>query len=376
MSFIVASHELQSHLSRISGVVPAKSVLPIIQNIHFQLRDGQLVLTATDLDNSLQTTLAVEPQGAGELNVAFPAKLLQDTIKALPEQPLTFTRNEDSNVITLTTDVGEYRVNTEPGADFPQFPKAEETQTITLPLSVLVNVIDHTLFAASTDELKPAMNGMLFEFAPGGANFVATDAHRLVRYRRTDIQTEAEVTFILPQKALKLLVSAASSSGAETVQIEYNQTSAFFSFGSTRMACRLIDARFPDYRNVIPASSPAKAILNKRELLGSMRRLDIYSNKTTHLGRFKLMGNVLEVQAEDLDFDNRATERLHALYEGEDLEIGFNVALMRDLIDNIPTEDAVLELESPSRAAVILPSEQAENEDLLMLLMPVMLTNY
>jgi DNA polymerase-3 subunit beta len=231
------------------------------------------------------------------------------------------------------------------------------------------------LFAASTDELKPAMNGMLFDFQTGGATFVATDAHRLVRYRRGDVQIENEVNFIMPQKALKLLRTAASNSDAESVQIDYNESNAFFRFGNTLLASRLIDARFPDYQNVIPANSPGRAILNKEELIGSMRRLDIYSNKTTHLGRFALSGNSMRVHAEDLDYDNRATENLHALYEGDDLEIGFNVALMMDIIGNVHTDDVVMEVESPGRAAVVLPSEQKDNEDILMLLMPVMLSN-
>jgi DNA polymerase-3 subunit beta len=160
------------------------------------------------------------------------------------------------------------------------------------------------------------------------------------------------------------------------VQVDYNQSNAFFRFGNTVLGCRLIDARFPDYQNVIPAQSGKKAILNKRELLGSMRRLDIFSNKTTHLGRFKFVGNVLEVKAEDQDYDNRAKENLHCLYEGEDIEIGFNVSLMTDIIANVKTEDVVLEMETPNRATVVLPSNQDEKEDMLMLLMPVMLTNY
>jgi len=375
MGFTVSSMELQKHLSSIAGVVPSKSVLPITTNIHFRLEGNQLELTATDLENSLRTWLSVEATGEQAFDIAFPAKILMDTLKALPEQPLTFELEEGTVKVTIKSENGEYNINCENGADFPDFPSLENSSSITMKLDVLTHAVKKVLFAASTDELKPAMNGMLFDFGGGGATFVATDAHRLVRYRRSDVQVDQEVNFIMPQKALKLLASAAGGSDAAEVQIDYNESNAFFRFGNNLLASRLIDARFPDYQNVIPASSPAKAILNKDELLGTMKRLDIYSNKTTHLGRFALSGNVMKVHAEDLDFDNKADESLHCLYEGEDLEIGFNVSLMMDIIANVDTDDVIMELESPGRATVVLPSEQPESEDILMLLMPVMLSS-
>lgn len=376
MSFVVSSSELQKHLNSVAGVVPAKSVLPIIQNIHFSLTGSTLELTATDLENSMRTSLSVENDGEVDFDIAFPAKILLDTLKALPEQPLTFTRIDGTNQVMINSDTGEYLINAENGADFPEFPRAEDMSSISMPLDILIRAVQRTLFAASTDELKPAMNGILFDFKPEGATFVATDAHRLVRFRRSDITSETPVTFIMPQKALKVLISAASSSDAESLQIDYNQSNAFYRFGNTLLGCRLIDARFPDFNNVIPTSSPRRSILNKRELQGSMRRLGIFSNKTTHLGRFKFNGNVLTVQAEDLDYDNRAKENLHCLYEGEDLEIGFNVELMTDIIANVSTEDVIMEMDHPGRAAVVLPSQQEMDEDLLMLLMPVMLSTY
>ncbi len=373
MSFVASSGELQKQLALIAGVVPAKSVLPIIQNIHFKLAKGILTLTATDLDNTLQTTLPVEQLGKENMDVALPAKLLLDILKALPEQPVTFKLQPESFAISLTTDNGEYELTGANGKDFPTMPSAANTEQISMPLPVLAKAINKTLFAASTDELKPALNGMFFDFKTNGATFVATDAHRLVRYRRTDITVKKEVNFILPQKALKLLVAAAGSN-ADNIYIEYNKSNAFFKFGTTQLVCRLIDAKFPDYDNVIPKKSSSKAVMTKRELLGSMRRLDIFSNKTTHLGRFKLNGNVLEVNSEDTDFANKAKETLNCLYDGGELEIGFNIALMSDIISNVETDDVTLELESPSRAAVVLPSSQENGENVLMLLMPVMLS--
>lgn len=374
MSFLVSSTELQKHLGVISGVVPAKSVLPIIQNVHFRLQGSTLTLAATDLDNAMQTSLTVEALDGDGADIALPAKLLQDTLKALPEQPVTFRINPDTFSVRLTTDNGEYELTGANGADFPALPAPDNTSSIEMPLGTLTKAIQKTLFASSNDELKPALNGMYFDFKQAGATFVATDAHRLVRYRRLDVAVTNEVAFILPQKALKLLASAAGGL-MDSVSIEYNQSNAFFSFGTTLLVCRLIDARFPDYENVIPKTSSNKLILNKKELLGSMRRLDIYSNKTTHLGRYRLKPNQLEVQAEDLDFSNRAKETLHCLYEGGEMEIGFNVSLMTDIIANVETDDLVVELESPSRAAVVLPSTQEQGEHILMLLMPVMLSS-
>jgi DNA polymerase-3 subunit beta len=374
MSFVVNSAELQKHLSLIGGVVPTKSVLPILQNVLFRLSKNELELAATDLDNAMRTSLAVEKLDDEAVDIALPAKLLQDTLKALPEQPITFKVDPETFAVRLTTENGEYELSGANGQDYPALPSPEKTQKLDMPMAILSRAINKTLFAASTDELKPALNGMFFDFKTTGATFVATDAHRLVRYRRLDITVKKDVSFILPQKALKLIGNAAQGS-VETITLEYNQSNAFFTFGTTLLVCRLIDARFPDYENVIPKTSSSKAILAKRDLLGSMRRLDIFSNKTTHLGRFSLSSNLLEVYSEDVDFSNRAKENLNSTYDGAKMEIGFNVSLMTDLISNVDTDEVIMELESPSRAAVVLPAEQAQGENILMLLMPVMLSS-
>lgn len=374
MSFVVSSGELQKQLSVIAGVVPTKSVLPIIQNIHFKLAKGILTLTATDLDNSMQTSLPVEQLGKEALDVALPAKMLTDILKALPEQPVTFKLQPESFAVVMTTDNGEYELTGANGKDFPTLPAATQTEQIQMPLAVLTKAISKTIFASSSDELKPTLNGLFFDFKTNGATFVATDAHRLVRYRRTDVTVKKDISFILPQKALKLVVTAAGTA-TDNVYIEYNKSNAFFKFGTTQLVCRLIDGRFPDYENVIPKKSTSKAVLNKKELIGSMKRLDIFSNKTTHLGRFKLKGNLLEVTSEDTDFANKAKETLNCVYDGSELEIGFNVSLMTDIIANVDTEDLNMELESPSRAAVVLPASQESGENILMLLMPVMLSS-
>jgi DNA polymerase-3 subunit beta len=374
MSFTVSSTQLLKHINAIAGVIPAKSVLPIIQNIHFELDDTQLRLTGTDLEVTLRTALYVEAESDFALNLALPNKLLTDILKALPEQPVEFAPQE-GNVVILKTDNGEYRINGLNGEDFPRMPQPDDTVSISLPLDVLQRAIEKTLFAASTDDLKPAMNGVFFDLKPEHITFVATDAHRLVRYRRLDVQSAEAVNFIVALKALKLVNSASSNSDEDSVRIEYNKTNVFFTFGNTLMVSRLIDARFPEYENVIPSTSANKLVINKKELLGTMKRLDIFSNKTTHLGRFQLAGNVLSVDAQDSDYANEAKEQLQCLYEGEEMEIGFNLAQMIEIINSIETEDVILEMGGPGRAAVALPSMQADDENLLMLLMPIMLSS-
>ena len=371
---VVSSSDLQKHLALVSGVAPAKSVVPIVQNIHFELRGERLYLTASDLENAIQTSLIVEAAPDARFNVALPGKIIQDTLKALPEQPVTFAQQDETFAVVLTTDNGEYHVQGYNGEDFPQLPAPEGTQSIQMPLVLLVKAIEKTLFATSPDDLKPAMTGVFFNFQKDAATFCATDAHRLVRYRRKDINVAEDIHFILPKRALQTVRNTAASSGEDIVTLDYNSTNAFFRMGGALISCRFIEGRFPDYEHVIPKDSPNKIIIDKKDLLSSMRRLDVYSNKTTHLGRFQLEGNNMTVQCEDYELANLGREKLSILYEGEDMEIGFNVSLLFDVIDNVDTEEVVMELDTPGRAAIIRPATNDADEDLLMLAMPVMLT--
>ena len=372
MKFIVSSSELQRHIGLIAGVVPSKAVLPIIMNILFELKDGKLYLTATDMEITMQTSVNVEAAADATFNLALPTKIVLDTLKALPEQPLTFDQLDGTFIAKIISDNGEYKVNGLNGQDFPRLNQTDDTSSLAMSVDTLITAIDKVLFAASNDELKLAMTGMFFQFGTEHTTFVATDAHRLVRYRRTDIKVNEPTNFLLPQKALKLVKGAASSSEGDTT-IEYNSRNTFFHLGNTLLACRMIDARFPDYEAVLPKSSPNKVIISKKDLLSTMKRLDIYSSKSTHLGRFQFKGNILEVVSDDIEFGNEGKEKLNCLYEGEELEIGFNISLMTDVIDNIDTEEVTIELDTPGRAAVVLPSENEPNEDLMMLLMPVIL---
>ncbi|NBV12464.1 MAG: DNA polymerase III subunit beta [Sphingobacteriia bacterium] len=374
MNFIVSSAALLKQLQLVAGVVPSRSVLPIIENFLFEIKKDKLEITATDLEISMRTSLAIETRGS-EIKLAVPARIILEILKNLPEQPVTFTVNEDNFGVEISSENGKYKLTGENGDDFPQVPEATQTGSVRMPTEVLLKAIQKTLFAASTDELKPAMNGMLFNFTDSGVTFVATDAHRLVRYRRVDITVKDKISIIVPQKALNLMKNSLVSSD-EVLTIEYNENNAFFSLGNTLLVCRLIADRYPDYENVIPTNNPNKLIINKRELIGTLKRVNIFANRTTHQIRFKIAGSELTISSEDVDFANEAKETLKCIYDGEDMEIGFNATFLLDVVANIDTQDVVVELSTPNRAGIVVPDEQEEGVNLLMLVMPVMLNTF
>ncbi|MFT7203704.1 MAG: DNA polymerase-3 subunit beta, partial [Algoriphagus sp.] len=233
----------------------------------------------------------------------------------------------------------------------------------------------NTIFATSSDELRPAMTGVYINLSATNTTFVATDGHRLVRYRRVDIASGEPTSLIIPRKALNLLKSTLPSENVP-VTVEFNQSNAYFKFNNIKMICRLIDERFPDYENVIPTENPNRMNIDRQELLSSLRRIAIYANKTTHQVRLKLTGSELMISAEDLDFSNEANERLSCDHDGEDIEIGFNAKFLVEMLNNLSCKEVSLRFSAPNRAGLIIPVEQDENEDILMLVMPVMLNNY
>lgn len=374
MNFIVSSSALLRQLTRVAGVIPSRSVLPIIENFLFEIQGSNLEVSTTNLEISMKTSLPIEARG-GNLKVAIPAKILLDILKALPDQPVTFTVNKDTFAIEISSENGKYKLSGENGLDFPKIPSPENTESAHMPAKVLLRAVNKTLFAASTDEDKTALNGVFFQFSEKGLTFVATDAHRLVRYRRTDIKAAEAASFIVPAKALNILKNAIENS-EEPVVIEYSANNAFFMSGSVMLACRLIDQKYPDYENVIPTNNPNKVVIPTRALLGTLRRVNIFANKTSHQVRFAIKGRTITISAEDLDFANEAKETLECVYEGTEVEIGFNASLLIDIVGNAEKDEIVLELSTPNRAGIILPTEQEEGENLLMLVMPVMLTSY
>jgi DNA polymerase-3 subunit beta len=373
MRFIVSTSTLLKQLQAVSGALSSSTVLPILENFLFQIKDGNLTISATDLQTSMTTSLTVETNENGR--ICIPSRILLDTLKSLPEQPVTFSVDEKTFAVEIKAGDGSYKLSGENGEDFPKIPVVENALSVNLPASVLAEAINKTIFAVSNDELRPAMTGVYCQLSPQHFTFVATDAHKLVRYRRKDAHSATATSFIMPKKALNLLKSSLPSEDVD-VSVEYNSTSAFFKFGNINLVCRLIDERYPDYDAVIPTNNPNKLTIDRLSFLGSLSRVAIYANKTTHQVRLKIEGNELNISSEDIDFSNEAHEKLTCQYEGEDLEIGFNARFLIEMLKNLNCEEVSLEMSTPNRAGLLLPQGGDENEDVLMLVMPVMLNSY
>ena len=373
MRFIVSTSTLLKHLQAVSGALSNSAVLPILENFLFEIKDSNLTISATDLQTSMTTSVAVESKEGGK--IAVPSKILLDTLKTLPEQPISFSVDDKTFAIEISAGDGKYRLSGENGEDFPRIPVVDNASSVNLPATVLAEAINKTIFAVSNDELRPAMTGVYCQLSPQNVTFVATDAHKLVRYRRNDAKADTATSFILPKKALNLLKSSLPSEDIN-VSIEYNTTSAFFKFANINLICRLIDERYPDYEAVIPQNNPNKLTLDRSLFLNCLKRVVIFANKTTHQVRLKITGSELNISSEDIDFANEAHERIGCQFDGEDMEIGFNAKFLIEMLNNLSGEEITIEMSTPNRAGLLFPSLRDENEDILMLVMPVMLNNY
>lgn len=369
MKFIVSSTALLKQLQQISGVINANTVLPILEDFLFEVEKNRLTVVATDLETVMKIQMDVEAKETGR--VCIPAKILMDSLKNIPDQPLTF--NIDKNFgVELTSDNGKYKVMGENPDNFPKEPVADDTNSFTMSSSALVTAINKSLFAVSSDDLRPAMTGVFFEMTTDSLQFVATDAHRLVRYKRTDVSCPKNDSLIVPKKPLNLL-KAALPDNEDELTISYNSNHLFISHGTTQMSCRLIDARFPDYKVVIPVDNPYKLTVNKSDFQGALRRVSIFSNKSTNQVVLNISGSELQLAAQDIDFSFEGNERMKCQYNGEDLQIAFNAKFLIEMLNAADTEEVVIELSTPTKAGIIKPSESDANEELLMLVMPLML---
>lgn len=373
MRFIVSTSVLLKQLQVISGASSSSTVLPILENFLFEIKDNTLTISATDLQTSMVTSLTIEAKEEGK--VAMPSKILIDTLKTLPDQPVAFSVDTESLAIEISAGDGKYKLSGENAEDFPKIPVVDNVSSVSLESSMLLEAINKTIFAVSNDELRPAMAGVYVQMNEQNITFVATDAHRLVRYRRTDVGSDKATSIILPKKALALL-KASLPSDDTAVSVEYNTTNAFFQFGTISLICRLVDERYPDYEAVIPPINPNKLTVDRLLFLNTLRRVVIFANKTTHQVRLKISGSELHISAEDLDFSNEAHERLNCQFEGEDLEIGFNAKFLVEMLSNLNCEEVMLEMSTANRAGLLLPAIKEENEEILMLVMPVMLNSY
>lgn len=372
MKFIVSSASLLKQLQAISGVLNTNNTLPILDNFLFDIKEKELVVSASDLESTMTAKLTLDKSEKSG-NIAIPARLLLDTLKTFPEQPLTFTINEKACGVEISSDTGKYKLSGHKGDEFPKTPTIESPSTIEFDPNVLFNAIDKTLFATGSDELRPVMSGIYLELSEDHSTFVATDAHKLVRYRRTDVKADKNVSFILPKKPMNLLKNLLPEVDAN-IKIEYNDSNAFFAMGDVNLVCRLVEGKYPNYEAVIPKENPNKLTIDRNVFLSSIKRVSIFSNKTTHQVRLKIAGSELNVSAEDLDFANEANERLTCQYDGEDIEIGFNSRFVIEILSNLDSDNICLEMSAPNRAGIIFPADGSdEHEDVLMLVMPVML---
>ena len=373
MKFVVSSSSLLKQLSTINGVVSTNPIVPILENFLFQLDGNTLTVTASDLQTVMVTEIEVEGMEKGA--IAIPAKLLLDTLRGLPEQPITLKIDTETFGTEIISNNGRYKLSGENPIDFPKIPSVTRSMSVELTARALGEAIGNTIFATSTDDLRPAMTGVYLQLTTQNATFVATDGHRLIRYRRNDIKSESDSSMIIPRKALNLLKSSLPADDT-LVKAEFSPSNAFFNFANIKMICRLIDERYPDYENAIPTNNPNTLTINRMDLLNSLKRIAIYSNRTTHQIRLKMQLNELLISAEDLDYSNEANEKLMCEFNGEDMEIGFNAKFLIEMLTNLDAKTVTFELSAPNRAGLLLPTEKDEHEDMLMLVMPVMLNTY
>jgi len=370
MNFITSSSTLLKHLQSISGVLSTNSTLPILDNFLFSIVGNELTVCASDLETTMLTKLQVHSEQDGK--IAIPAKLILEVLKSMPDQPCTIKVNSTNFAIEIVYDNGKSKMPGFNGDEFPKLPKIDYSSSISLTGELLARAINKTIFATGVDDMRPVMSGVFCSFSPDDISFVATDAHKLVRYRRSDVTTNSTAEFILPKKPLNLLKT--NLRGDEQVELKFNESNAHFSFGDIVLVCRLIDGKYPNYEAVIPKENPNVLTIDRLQFLGSLKRVAIFSNKTTHQVKLKIAGAELSMFAEDIDFSNEASERLTCNYDGEDIEIGFNSRFLAEMLASIDTEVVKLAMSDPSRAGLLMPANgENEKEDILMLVMPVII---
>ncbi len=372
MKFIVSSTYLLKQLQVLGGVINNSNTLPILDNFLFELNASKLTVSASDLETTMSSTLDVESDEDG--SIALPARLLLDTLKTFPEQPLTFVV-EDNNTVEISSNHGKYALAYADGNEFPKAVELDNPSTTTIAGEILATAVSKTIFAAGNDDLRPVMSGVFFQFSTEGLTFVATDAHKLVKYTRGDVKADQVAEFIMPKKPLNLLKGILATMD-DSVTIEYNDSNAKFTFDNSVLVCRLIDGKYPNYEAVIPKENPNKLTIDRTQFLNSVRRVSIFSNKTTHQIRLKIAGAELNISAEDIDYSNKAEERLSCDYQGDDMQIGFNSRFLTEMLNNLSADEVQLEMSLPNRAGILTPVDGLdEGEQVTMLVMPVMLNN-
>ncbi len=373
MNFIVSSTALLSHLQSIGRVINSKSSLPILENFLLKVQGNTLSLTASDFETTLVTSLEVE-NASGDICLAVNAKLLMDSLKEFAEQPLQFDIDEGNLAVVVKTANGNYNFIGLRGDEYPELPVlGDDAQTLAMPGEVLANGVSKAVFATADDDLRPTMTGIFFDIKPEDVTFVATDAHKLVRLKNMAVKSGVDASFILPKKPAGLLKAVIAKEVGD-VEISFDQKNIAFRLPSYTMVCRQIEGRFPNYNGVIPQNNPYRLIIDRVSLMNAAKRVFAFSNQGTGLIKLAISNNQLVVSAQDIDFSTSAEETLVCQYDGNEITIGFKAPFLIDILNNINSSDVIMALADPSRAGVILPFENEADEDLLMLLMPMLLS--
>jgi len=370
MKFNASSSELVKALSAVSGAVPNKATLPILETILFESEDDELRLTATDLEISIieYMSASIDEDGA----VAIPARRLIETLRQLPDIPVSFEVDDDFNV-NFRTDKGSYKLVGEDPDEFPEVPDLGEGHKLETQKDIILKAIDKTLFAVSDDDLRPAMMGVLFDIGPDESKFVATDGHRLVKYIKSDLTADEELQFIVPEKALNLVQKALHD---EDCDMMITDDHVQFKSGNTIVISRLVNEQYPNYESVIPRENDKLMQIDKDQMLATVNRVAIFSSSTTRQIRLQIDKDKLTIRAEDIDMSSEAKETIACDYDNDKIEIGFNAKYLSDVLGNVEDEKVNFEFSTPNRAGIVKPSEESEDEQILMLVMPVMLNSY
>ncbi len=374
MKFVISRNEIFQCLQLVNKVIPSKSAYPMLDNFKLEVKDNVLIVTGTDLQTTIISQLEID-NVEGQGSVAIEAKRLLDILKEFSEQPLIFEIDDETKNTTIYTQTGKYTIGSYSTEDYPEPPAIDPNQAgkFVVPSYILNRAISKTIFSVSNDEAQIVMTGILFELHPDNVTFVASDGHKLVRYTRTDLSADSDYEFILPKKPAELIRSIVAKYEGE-VTVLFTDRNAVFDLGSYKIISRLIDGKFPEYKAVIPLDNPNKLTIDRVEFLNAIKRVSVFANEASKLVKFNISDNEVKITAQDIDFSISAEETLPAHYEGQPMKIGFKSTFILDILSNIDSGDVMLEMSEPNRAALILPTEKLdENEDVLMLLMPMML---
>lgn len=374
MNFIVSSSQLTSHLQAISRVINSKNTITVLECFLFEFEGNTLKLTASDNDNTLNTSFEVT-ECSEDFRFAISSKILLDSLKEISEQPVRFEIDKETLEITIYYQNGKYSMVGVNADEYPSAPAmGENSVRLSMPADVLASGISASLFAAADDEIRPVMCGIYFDLTPESVTMVASDGHKLSRCRDFSVKGAEKSAFILPKKPANLLKNLlAKESGNETM-IEFDDRFAIFSLENYKLVCRLIEGRYPNYNSVIPQNNPRKITADRAAMLGALRRVALFSSQVS-LVKLHIQDGNMVISAQNNDFSTFAEESLVCSYDGAPMNIGFSASFLIDILNNIPGAEVVIELADPSRAGVMFPAEQQENQELLMLLMPMMLTD-